>query len=321
MKILLTGAVGFVGQALAANLVLNSSCSVIGAVRKAKRKPMLDVPLFSIGDINRSTDWSCVIKNIDVVVHLAARAHVTGDDHPEPLLEYRRINVDGTLALARQAIDAGVKRFVFLSSIGVNGSYNSGIPFNESAAPAPHADYALSKLEAEQRLCELVKNSDMELVVIRPPLVYAGHAPGNFNRLLKIVASGVPLPFAAVKNKRSMVALENLVNFISLCIEHPAAADQLFLVSDGVDFSTPEIIRCLAAGMGKEAWLYPLPDALMYWGASLTGKQALYTQLCGSLTIDSTKACNALGWKPHVAPAEAMFKAGRDFKLAQLAGS
>ena len=178
---------------------------------------------------------------------------------------------------------------------------------------APHADYALSKLEAEQGLRELVQGSDMQLVIIRPPLVYAGDAPGNFQRLLKLVASGVPLPFALVDNRRSMIALENLVSFIGLCVEHPAAANELFLISDGTDVSTPQIISNLAKGMGRNSYLWPLPDSLMRWGASLLGKQAMYSQLCGSLAIDSRKAQNLLGWRPVVSAADALQQAGREY--------
>ena len=259
-------------------------------------------------------DWSGCIESQEVVIHCAARAHILNDKSVDPIAEFRNINVNGTLNLARQAIEAGIRRFIFISSIGVNGAQTSNAPFTELSEPLPHADYALSKLEAEQGLRELVKGTGMELVIVRPPLVYASHAPGNFQRLLKLVSIGLPLPFASVRNQRSMIALENLVDFITHCIDHPAAANELFLISDGIEFSMPEIVRSLAAGMGRKAYLLPLPDGLMRWGGRLLKKEGMYTQLCGSLIIDSSKARNLLGWSPRVTPAMALFKAGQDYQ-------
>jgi len=314
MKILVTGVTGFIGQSLVDRLAVNQDYCIWGTARRAGVKAPKRVSVIPVGDVCSSTNWSRALQDVGVVVHLAARAHVLGDSSLDPLAEFRSINVEGALTLARQALDAGVKRFIFISSIGVNGSYTSDKPFNESSIPAPHADYAISKLEAEQGLRVLLKGSDMELVIIRPPLVYAGHAPGNFARLLKLVACRVPLPFSAVRNTRSMIALENLVEFITLCIEHPAAANELFLVSDGVDVSTTDIICYLAAGMSLKAHLLPVPNFLIRYGASLLGKQAVYTQLCGSLAIDSSKARDLLGWSPQVTPEQALFKAGQDYQ-------
>lgn len=313
MNILVTGAAGFIGAALAESLATRFGYNVSGSIRHIPVSKAKAYSLISVGGVSKSTDWSFALRHIHVVIHLAARAHVLGDD-VDALAEFRSVNVEGALALARQALAAGVKRFIFISSIGVNGAQTFNEPFNESCAPAPHADYALSKLEAEQSLSALVKDTAMELVIIRPPLVYAGHAPGNFQRLLKIVASGAPLPFATVSNQRSMIALENLVDFIALCVEHPAAANQLFLTSDGNDVSTTEIVRYLAAGMNQKARLFSVPNALMSCGASLLGKQAIYSQLYGSLAIDSSKARALIGWKPKKTPAKALFEAGRDFK-------
>lgn len=313
MKILVTGAKGFIGKVVSETLSLQPEYEIIGSTRVTTLSQQIAVPLISVGDVSASTDWSTALQQVDALVHLAARAHVMNDQSSDPLAEFRAVNVEGTLTLARQAMAAGVKRFIFISSIGVNGSHTIGKPFDEHSVAAPHADYALSKLEAEQGLRELAQDSDMELVIIRPPLVYAGGAPGNFQRLLKLVASGIPLPFALVDNRRSMVALENLVSFICLCVEHPAAANELFLISDGTDVSTPEIIYNLAKGMGRNAYLWPLPDGLMRWGASLLGKQAMYSQLCGSLAIDSCKAQDLLGWRPVVSAADALQQTGRDY--------
>lgn len=313
MNILLTGATGFVGRSLVKLFSEKTSFNVVAISRVAQYELLPKVRYVNIPNIETHNDWGHITAGCDVIVHLAGRAHVLQDSSTDPLAEFRAVNVHATLTLARQAMLAGVKRFIFISSIGVNGSHTTGEPFDEKAVVAPHANYALSKLEAEQGLRELVQDSDMELVIIRPPLVYAGHAPGNFQRLLKLVASGIPLPFSLVHNRRSMVALENLVSFICLCIEHPAAANELFLISDGVDVSTPEIISNLAKGMGRRAYLWPLPDSVMCMGASLLGRQALYSQLCGSLTIDSSKARNLLGWLPPSSPADALQKAGCDY--------
>lgn len=312
-RVLVTGASGFVGSSLLAHLGA-SGFQPMAALRRSTTRVSPAVPRIQVGDLLPDTDWTRALEGVEFVVHAAARVHVMNEQAADPLREFRRVNVDGTLSLARQAVAAGVKRFVFISSIGVNGACTAGEPFSEVSRPAPHADYALSKLEAEQGLLELVKTSSMELVIIRPPLVYAGHAPGNFKRLLQLVGSGLPLPFASVHNQRSMISLDNLVGFISLCLEHPGAANELFLISDGTDVSTPEIIRHLAAGMERKARLLPVPDSLMHKGARFLGREAMYIQLCGSLSIDSSKARNMLGWTPMLTAEQALRKAGRDYQ-------
>lgn len=311
MKILVTGVTGFIGQSLADRLAINQGYCVLGTARRAGGKAPKRVSIIPVGDVCSTTDWSRALQDVRVVVHLAARAHVLGDSSSDPLAEFRSINVEGALTLARQSMDAGVKRFIFISSIGVNGSYTSDKPFNESSIPVPYADYATSKLEAEQGLRGLLKGSDMELVIIRPPLVYGVDAPGNFARLLKLVATGLPLPLRGIDNRRSIISLDNLVGFISLCIEHPAAAGQLFLVSDGKDISTVEMVRALALGMNKRPLMLPVPDALLKLGAWLLGKEPLYTQLYRSLQVDSSKARGLLGWQPEENTLEALEKVGR----------
>ena len=248
-----------------------------------------------------------------MVIHLAALAHRVGKTECLSLQDYRQANVEATLSLARQALAAGVKRFVFLSSIGVNGATSDEGAFNEDAPCRPHSDYALSKHEAEEGLKALAKNSGMELVIIRPPLVYAHHAPANFHRLLSLVSRRLPLPFASVTNRRSMIALENLVDFISLCVSHPKAANELFLISDNEDVSISQIIRHLSKGMGIKPRLFPMPVKLLKFGASVLKKESLYTQLCASLLIDPVKAKEKLGWSPRIHTVDGLEKAGAEF--------
>lgn len=319
MRVLVTGATGFVGSALVEHL--SKDCSIV--LRGSSRKMPVGVSGVSceyvlIEDVGKDTDWLHALSQVDTVVHLAARAHVLKESAANPLIEFRQVNVEGALALARQSIENGVKRFIFISSIGVNGAVTSGAPFTELSPPLPHADYAQSKFEAEQALKELVKNSGMELVIIRPPLVYAAHAPGNFSRLLKLVSIGIPMPFGSVNNCRTMVALDNLVDFIITCIKHPAAADEIFLVSDSQSLSIGEIVRLLSQGMGKTAVLLPVPNALIKKAAQFAGKINLYNQLCGSLEVDNSKSSRLLGWSPPLTTQAALVQVGRIYKRASI---
>ena len=311
-NVLITGSTGFIGQALQNLLATkkNINIRVLPRLKQEKTTEGAATPMASSGILWPKT---LLPNDITTLVHLAGRAHVLKETSGNPLEHYRADNVESTLYLAKQALNAGVKRFIFISSIGVNGSSTTCTPFNELSIPAPKADYAISKLEAEQGLHDLLQDSGMELVIIRPPLVYAGHAPGNFRRLLKLVASGAPLPFASVNNRRSMISLENLVDFIALCIEHPAAAGETFLISDGLDFSTPQIIRHLATGLGRKAILLPIPLTLMQLSSRLLGLEGTYDQLCRSLVIDSSKARNLLEWHPPIDTSQALINAGRDF--------
>lgn len=312
-NVLVTGATGFIGRALVDRLLARVDADVIALVRRQSS----DLPeKVSQILISGRAGWGNVQipSGLTTVVHLAGRAHVLKETSSSPIDLYREDNVDSTLALARQALAAGVKRFIFISSIGVNGSSTEGKSFDESSTPAPKADYAISKWEAEQGLRKLLRGTEMELVIIRPPLVYAGHAPGNFRRLMRLVGTGLPLPFASINNFRSMVSLENLVDFISVCLDHPAAANEVFLISDGVDFSTPQIVERLAEGMGRRAFLLPMPLRLMRWVARGVGKEAMYEQLCGSLIVNSSKAHSLLGWSAPLAAEDALMVAGRKFR-------
>ncbi|WP_243055517.1 SDR family oxidoreductase [Pseudomonas sp. BP01] len=320
MKVLVTGAGGFVGQALCTRLESADDIEVVGAVRALPAQAEGSSSLVAVGDIGGHTDWSQALSGVNVVVHLAARAHVLNEQSKDPREAFRRVNVEGALALFQQSIDAGLKRFVFISSIGVVGGSTEGKPFTESMPSAPHADYAHSKYEAEEALKALSQSSGVELVIIRPPLVYAAHAPGNFARLLKLVALGVPLPFGSVINQRSMVALENLVDFIALCIRHPAAAGETFHVSDDDDVSLPQMLKLLGRGMGRNVILLPVPTGLMALGAQLLGKKNLYTQLCGSLQVDATKSRSLLGWQPPVSAELALMQAGKNFRRSHKQG-
>ncbi|MEX5545340.1 NAD-dependent epimerase/dehydratase family protein [Pseudomonas pergaminensis] len=316
-KVLLTGTTGFVGSQLLGHLLGLGRHSVVVASRTdhANLDPRCQV--FNVGEFGSRTLWHDALVGVDCVVHLAGRAHVLTRES-NALQLFREANTEATLNLARQAAAQGVRRFVFISSIGVNGALTTEHPFSETSTPAPHADYAVSKLEAEVGLMQLSNDTEMDVVIIRPPLVYAAHAPGNFRRLLKLVHTGIPLPFGRVKNSRSMIALENLVDLITVCVEHPAAANQVFLASDGVNFSTGQIIDLLAQGMSqgmsRRGRQIPLPVWFLRVAARLLGKQGIYTQLCGSLKIDSSKTTQLLGWVPPVSAEAAMIKAGQEFR-------
>ncbi|QKU20277.1 NAD-dependent epimerase/dehydratase family protein [Acinetobacter lwoffii] len=307
MKILITGATGFVGQSLVKNV--SKSYEVIALIRA--RSSLLASRVQQI--VGKNIFQADFPDNIDVIIHLAGRAHILNEQTTDPLTEFRKVNVEGTLQLARQALDKKVKRFIFMSSIGVNGAVTLQQPFTEDALPQPHADYAVSKLEAEQELKRLFAGSDTELVIIRPPLVYAAHAPGNFARLLKLVASNLPLPFAGTNNKRSFVALENLVDFIQTCIEHPNAANQTFLVADQTSISTRELVQYVKQGMGKPAHFIYIPQPLMKLGAACIGKSKLYEQLFESLEVNTTKAQKLLGWIAPLSTQQAMLQAGQNY--------
>ena len=302
IRILITGASGFIGQRLFTLLADQLAVSPTGVVRG---KAGADSRHFAVGDINGNTDWSEAVRDQKVVVHTAARAHLRDDPSADPLTEFRRVNVDGTLNLARQAAESGVKRFIFISSIGVNGNF-SRHPFTEGDRPNPAGAYARSKLEAEAGLWAIGREVNMEIVILRPPLVYGPNAPGNFGRLVKMLGWKIPLPLGAVNNKRSLVAIDNLIDLITTCIDHPAAADQVFLAGDGEDLSTSELLRRVGSAMGKPARLLPVPAGLLQFGATILGKKELALQLLESLQVDISKARKLLNWVPPVSVDEGL---------------
>ena len=297
MRFLITGANGFVGKALCAELARRDHF-VCAAVREVNQ-PFGNIAIASVGPIDGVTDWTAALSNIDVIIHLAARVHVMQDRSEEPLEEFRKVNVQGTENLARQAADSGVKRFVYVSSIGVNGLQTKfDNSFTETDTVNPHNAYAISKWEAEQTLLQICNSTALEVVVIRPPLVYGANAPGNFAQMIKVISKGIPLPLASVYNRRSLIYIGNLVDALILCALHPDAAGQTYLVSDCEDISTPELLLKLGLGMGKHVRLFSFPNALLKIAARLIGKTEELDRLLGSLKIDSKKIRNQLNWQP-----------------------
>lgn len=305
MTILVTGANGFVGNLLIRDL-LKSQYEVVGAVRSAAHGDT-DVKMFPVGDIDAVTDWSVALDKVNVVVHLAARVHVMNDTVVDPLAEFRKINVDGSLNLAKKAAAAGVKRFIFISSVKVNGERTAaGKPFTETDVTNPQDAYAVSKFEAEQSLFAIAKQTGMEVVIIRPPLVYGPGVKANFASMMRAVKRGIPLPLGAIHNKRSFVYIGNLVSLIVRCVEHRAAANQVFLVSDGHDLSTTELLRACATALQVKPRLLYIPQMLLEVVATIFGKRDMSQRLCGNLQVDITKARNILGWSPPTSVADGL---------------
>ncbi len=296
VKILLTGANGFVGSATAQAL-LRSKFEVLQAVRQSA-----NLGEIAIGAVDDDTDWNQALIGCHVVIHCAARVHVMQDSVSDPLTEYQKVNTAGTLNLARQAARAGVKRFVFLSSIKVNGEATRlGAPYTDHDASSPEDAYAISKAEAEIGLRLLMHETGMEVVIIRSPLVYGPGVKGNFASLLHWVSRGLPLPLGAVTtNRRSLVALDNLVDLIVTCVDHPKAANQTFFVSDGDDLSTADLLRRIGKALNRPTHLFPVPLSILKSASSLLGKRAVAQRLLGSLQVDICKTCILLDWKPPV---------------------
>ncbi|CRM90048.1 UDP-glucose 4-epimerase [Pseudomonas sp. 22 E 5] len=313
-KILLTGASGFVGGAVLDRLLLEGRFDPVIAVRRNLPEVPTAVSVVRVGAIDGETDWSDALADCAVVIHCAARVHVMNDTSADPLAAFRNVNVDGTLQLARQAAQAGVKRFVFLSSIKVNGEgTRPGLPYTADVDPAPADPYGISKMEAEQALRLLAAQTGMDVVIIRPTLVYGAGVKANFLAMMKWLNKGIPLPFGAIDNQRSLVAMGNLVDLILTCAEHPAAANETFLVSDGEDLSTTQLLRKMAVALGVSARLVPVPVWALTCGASLLGRKALSQRLCGSLQVDTGKTRQLLGWTPPVSVDQALSETARHF--------
>ncbi|MDC8758866.1 UDP-glucose 4-epimerase family protein [Janthinobacterium fluminis] len=306
-KILVSGANGFVGTALCQALA-QRQLPFVAAVRAAATAQH-----YAVGELDATTDWSGALDGCTGVIHLAARVHVMQETAGDALRAYRAVNVEATLNLARQARAAGVRRFVFVSSVKVNGEATPRRPFTGADVPAPLDPYGQSKLEAEQALQAFARESGMELVIVRPPLVYGPGVRANFQRLMGLAHGGWPLPFGAVHNRRSMVSLDNLVDLLLLCSVHPAAPGQVFMVSDGQDVSIAELLRMLATAMGKRARLVPVPAALLGAAAAVLGKSAEAQRLLGSLQVDISHTRQTLGWRPAVGMQESLNKTVASF--------
>ncbi len=306
-RILVTGASGFVGQALVAHLVGLDSNEVVAMMRASPANRLAGARYVAAGDMTAGRLGAATLEGVEVIVHAAARVHVLNDDKAKSAIEFDRVNVTATLELAHQAVAAGVRRFVFLSSIGVNGVQTDiGKPFTEADPPNPHNPYADSKLKAEQGLLLLSEQSGLELVIIRPPLVYGPGVRANFAALMRAVQRGWPLPLACVHNLRSMVAMDNLVSFIATCVDHPRAANTTFLVSDGQDISSPDLVRGLAQALGVAARLVPVPVSALQFVGRAFGRGDVIQRVCGNLRVDISKARRVLAWQPPVSMEEGL---------------
>jgi nucleoside-diphosphate-sugar epimerase len=312
--VLVTGATGFIGKALCQKL-LAQQFTVRATVRRMDDGAyLLGCQTVLIENVDGVTDWHSTLESIDSVVHLAARVHVMRDSVADSLTEFRNINVRGTLNLARQAAAAGVTRFIFISSVKVNGECTAlGRPYSADDPPAPVDPYGVSKREAEDSLRQLAVETGMEVVIIRPPLVYGPGVKANFLSMMRWLNRGIPLPLGVVHNQRSLVALGNLVNLIVTCIEHPAAANQIFLVSDGEDLSTTELLKRMGRMLGRPARLLPVSPWVLEASAALLHKRAVLERLCGSLQVDITKTRKRLNWSPPLTVNDALYATARHF--------
>ncbi|WP_444939332.1 UDP-glucose 4-epimerase family protein [Microbulbifer sp. JMSA002] len=301
-RVLLTGASGFIGSALLS--ALRSKRVKVLPVYRQEVEGGLYVPR-----IDAETDWGSTLNNIDVVIHTAARVHVMQESAVDPLAEFRKVNLEGTLQLARQAASSGVKRFIFLSSIKVNGESTTGRgPFTAEEPSNPVDPYGISKKEAEDALLALAEETGLEVVVIRPPLVYGPGVKANFQSMMRWLQKGIPLPLGSINNRRSLVSVYNLIDLITVCIEHPNARNQVFLVSDGLDMSITDLLRRLSRSLRCRALLMPVPASVLIFTLSLLGKRAVADRLCGSLQVDIGKTMNLLDWQPPVSVEEGLAK-------------
>lgn len=309
---LVTGADGFVGRAVCP-ILSDKGFAVRAAVRRvnehAARLPCEGV--VAVGDIG--TVSAEAFDGVDAVVHLAGRAHVLRETAEDPRAEFRRVNAFGTEHLARMAASAGAKRFVYISSIGVHGRVTRDRPFDEEDPPSPHNAYAASKWEGERALHRVAAETGLEAVVLRPPLMYGPQVKANFLRLMEVVVRGLPLPFGSVRNNRSLLYVYNLADAIAACVERPEAAGETFLISDGEDVSTPELVRRISRALGRTSRLLPFPPRLMRAAARLAGKQAMVEQLVDSLVIDGGRIKHVLGWRPPYTVEEGLEETARWF--------
>lgn len=315
MRVLVTGASGFVGRALLERMSTMDAFELVAALRRPGPTLPKGVVSTPVSELDSGTSWHAALSGVDVVIHAAARVHVMLDEAADPLSEFRRVNVEGTLNLGRQAAASGVRRFIFISSIKVNGEQTRpGVPYTADDVPAPVDPYGVSKMEAELGLRALAEESGMEVVIIRPVLVYGPGVKANFLSMMRWLSKGLPLPLGAIQNMRSLVALDNLVDLIVTCVGNPSAANQVFLVSDGEDLSTKELLCRMGQALGKPARLLPIPSWLLEGCASMLGKRALSQRLCGSLQVDVEKTRSLLGWEPSTSVDEALRQSARHFQ-------
>jgi nucleoside-diphosphate-sugar epimerase len=314
-RVLVTGATGFVGEALVFRLLRDKVFTPVAAVRGETRLAGL-CPVVAFGlDENSPLP---PLEDVDVVVHCAARVHVMNEVAADPLAAFRQVNVEGTARLARHAAKSGVKRFIFISSIKVNGEATlPGAPFSADDAPAPVDPYGISKREAEDALRQISQDTGMEVVIIRPPLIYGPGVKANFLNMMCWLERGIPLPFGAINNRRSLVAIGNLIDLITVCIKHPAAGGHVFLVSDAQDLSTTQLLRRMAGALNVKPRLLPLPSSLMTVGAALIGRQDLAQRLCGSLQVDIGKTQAILGWLPAISVDQALRNTAGHYRAKQ----
>ncbi|WP_460109262.1 UDP-glucose 4-epimerase family protein [Pseudomonas sp. S3_H04] len=298
-KILVTGATGFLGRSLVQHFVTFPDISVVAPLRNVSDKLPEIVKVTRVSDIGDDTDWRESLTGVDVVVHAAARVHVMQEDSAQSIEDFRTVNVKGTLCLARQAVAAGAKRFIYISSIKVNGETTPlGHAFSAGDTPLPSDAYGISKHEAEQQLMQLAQTGAIEVVIIRPVLIYGPGVGANFRQMMHWLTKGIPMPFGSVHNLRSLVSLDNVVDLVSTCVDHPRAANQVFLVSDDEDVSTTRLMQRLLTFLGRKTWLVPIPVSLLKFLASLVGRGAVAQRLFGSLQVDIKKNRELLGWRP-----------------------
>ncbi|WP_426203109.1 UDP-glucose 4-epimerase family protein [Pseudomonas sp. TWP3-1] len=314
-QVLVTGGNGFVGEAVLLRLLLDRKYVPVAAVRGSLRlSGLCRVVPFSLGD----TSELPALDDVAVVVHCAARVHVMNEVAQDALAEFRKINVDGTAALARKAAEAGVRRFIFISSIKVNGERTSeAAPFRYDDVPAPQDPYAQSKHEAEQVLLEISRETGMEVVIIRPPLIYGPGVKANFLSMMNWLSKGVPLPFGGIANQRSLVFVGNLADLVVLCVDHPAAAGNTFLVSDGVSFSTTRLLTSISEALGRATYLVPVPSCLLKGMLFLIGRRVVAQRLFDSLEVDISRTRTVLGWSPPVSVERAIRRTVAQYLDAQ----
>lgn len=315
-QVLVTGSTGFIGRALLARLS-TENLHICATVRNNTENTFnKNVKVINIGELTPSLDWHQALQGANVVVHLASRVHIMNDKARDPLAEYRRINVDAALNLAHQAAEAGVKRFIYLSSIKVNGEFTQpGEVFAAEDIPLPQDAYGVSKHQAELGLRVIASETGMEVVIIRPPLVYGPGVKANFLSMMCWLSHSIPLPLGAINNLRSLVALDNLVDLIVRCIDHPGAKNQTFLVSDGEDISTTSLLYRMGNALGQPARLIPVPVSWLHIFATLFGRQAVVVRLCSSLQVDISKTCKVLDWSPPINLDEGLSRVAQDFKI------